>query len=83
MNPEIIGSVAAFLTTAAYIPQAIKVVREKHTKSISLSMYSMMTAGISAWLIYGIMIVSPSLIIANGITLVPAIIILVMKLRHG
>ena len=83
MNPEIIGMVAAILTTAAYVPQTIKVVRDKHTKSISLGMYGMMTAGIFCWLIYGLMLGSPSIIIANGITVILAAIILGMKLKHG
>ena len=83
IDPEWIGIPAAILTTAAYVPQTIKVLREKHTKSISLGMYSMMTCGIVCWLIYGLMLQSPSLIFANGITLVLAVIILVMKLRHG
>src|SRR4029077_6361340 len=43
MNPEIIGSIAAILTTAAYVPQVVKVLRHKHTKSISLGMYSILT----------------------------------------
>lgn len=83
MNPEFIGTIAATLTTAAYIPQTIKVLREKHTKSISLGMYVMITLGIAMWLVYGLMIDSPSLIIANGLTLVMSSVILLMKLRHG
>jgi len=83
MNPEFIGTIAATLTTAAYIPQTIKVLREKHTKSISLGMYVMITLGIAMWLVYGLMIESPSLIIANGLTLVMSVVILLMKLRHG
>lgn len=83
MNPEWLGYAAAFFTTAAYIPQLIKVLREKHTKSISLGMYCLISAGIALWLAYGIAIESPSLILANGITLIMALIILFMKLRHG
>jgi MtN3 and saliva related transmembrane protein len=83
MNPEYIGFLAAFLTTAAYFPQMIKVLREKHTTSISLAMYSLITSGIAVWLVYGVMIDSPSLILANGLTLVMASVILFMKLRHG
>jgi MtN3 and saliva related transmembrane protein len=83
MNPEIIGGIAAILTTAAYIPQSIKVFREKNTKSLSLGMYIMITSGIAMWLIYGIMIDSPSVIIANAVTLVLAGAILFMKIRHG
>ncbi len=83
MNPEIIGGIAAVLTTAAYIPQSIKVFREKNTKSLSLGMYTMITSGITLWFIYGLMIDSPSIIWANGITMVLAGSILFMKIRHG
>ena len=83
MNPEIIGYVAAILTIAAYIPQTIKVLREKNTKSLSLGMYLMISSGIAMWLIYGIIIESPSLILANAITLVMSLFILIMKIRHG
>ena len=83
MNPENIGYIAAILTTVAYIPQTVKVLRDKNTKSLSLGMYLMITSGIIMWLIYGIMIVSPSLIFANAITLIMAGIILFMKIRHG
>lgn len=83
MNPEIIGYIAAALTTAAYIPQVVKVFRHKHTTSISLGMYSILACGIAAWFAYGVMIGSPSIMLANGITFVLALAILVMKLRHG
>jgi len=83
MNPEIFGAIAAFLTTSAYLPQAIKAFRLKETKDLSLVMYIMMTVGIFCWFIYGLMIHSPSLIFANGITLVLTAAILVLKLRHG
>jgi len=83
MNPETIGYFAAFFTTVAYIPQAIKVFREKHTTSISIGMYAMITTGIGLWFIYGLMIGSPSLLLANGITFVLALSILIMKIRHG
>lgn len=83
MDPEIIGYLAAIFTTAAYVPQTLKVLREKHTKSLSLGMYVMMTSGIGLWTIYGMMLQSPPLIIANGLTFLMAFTILLMKLRHG
>ena len=83
MNPEWIGIFAAILTTGGYMPQAIKVVREKNTKSISLGMYCLMTLGGATWLTYGIMIDSLPLLLANGITTILTAIILVMKLKHG
>lgn len=83
MPPEWIGYLAAFLTTAAYVPQAYKVLVERHTKSLSLGMYSMMTCGIACWLVYGLMIGDIPIIVANGVTLVLAFAILVMKIRCG
>ncbi|MEK6745592.1 MAG: SemiSWEET transporter [Rickettsiales bacterium] len=83
MNPEIVGGIAAILTTAAYVPQFIKVFREKNTKGLSLGMYILITSGLAVWLIYGLMIDSPSVIIANAVTLLLAAGILFMKIKHG
>lgn len=83
MNPEILGSLAAILTTSSYIPQLIKVLRYKHTQSISLGMYVILTLGITAWLGYGILIHSPSIIWANSLTLLMTLAILFCKLKHG
>ena len=83
MNPEWIGLLAAVITTAAYVPQTIKVLKEKHTKSLSLGMYLLITTGISLWFIYGVMLGSLSLMLANGITFLMALTILIMKIRHG
>ncbi len=83
MNPEWIGLLAAILTTAAYVPQTIKVLKERHTQSLSLGMYAMITTGIGLWFIYGVMLESPSLMLANGITFLMAFTILIMKIRCG
>ena len=83
MNPEWIGLIAALLTTLAYIPQVIKVVRHRDTCSISLGMYAILSLGIAFWCWYGVLIGSPSVIWANGITLVMSLFILVMKIRYG
>jgi MtN3 and saliva related transmembrane protein len=80
-NAEVIGVVAAFLTTVSFVPQAAKVLRTRETEAISLVMYSMFTAGVATWLAYGIMTTQFSIIIANAITLILAGTILVMKLR--
>lgn len=81
-NTEILGLVAAFLTTASFLPQAIKVIRTKHTKDLSLSMYTMFFIGVALWLTYGILIEKIPIIISNAITLVLAGIILFMKIKH-
>jgi MtN3 and saliva related transmembrane protein len=80
-NADIIGAVAAFLTTVSFVPQAAKVLRTRETEAISLVMYSMFTAGVATWLAYGILTTQWSIIIANAITVVLAGTILVMKLR--
>jgi MtN3 and saliva related transmembrane protein len=76
---EIIGGAAAFLTTASFLPQAVKVVRTRETHAISLAMYAMFTAGVLCWGIYGVMTLQWSIIIANVITFVLASIILGIK----
>ncbi len=78
---EIIGLVAAFLTTTSFLPQAIKVVQTRNTDGISLIMYVMFTMGVAGWLTYGVLIVSLPVTIANAVTLVLALVILVMKIR--
>lgn len=78
---ESIGMVAALLTTAAFVPQAAKVVRTRDTAAISLTMYALFTAGIALWGVYGVMTWQWSIIIANAITFVLAAIILSIKVR--
>ena len=78
-----IGSIAATLTTTAFIPQAWQVWRTRHTKDISLGMYAIFTCGVALWAIYGMMIGSWPVIIANCITLLLAGAVLVMKIRFG
>ncbi len=78
---DIIGSVAAVLTTTSFLPQAVHVLRTRDTRAISLTMYAMFTAGIALWGIYGLMTMQWSIIIANGATVLLAALILVMKVR--
>jgi len=80
---DYIGSLAATLTTIAFIPQAWQVWRTRHTHDISLGMYIAFTSGVAFWLMYGIMLESWPIIIANGITLVLAGAVLIMKIRFG
>lgn len=83
INADIIGSVAATLTTTAFIPQAWQVWRTRHTADISLGMYTLFTLGVVLWLSYGILLSAWPIIIANCITLLLAGAVLVMKLRFG
>jgi MtN3 and saliva related transmembrane protein len=78
----IIGLAAATCTTISFLPQAIQVIKTKHTKDLSLAMYSIFTTGIFLWLVYGILVKDIPLIIANVITFILAATILIMKLRY-
>lgn len=78
-----IGAVAATLTTTAFIPQAWKVWRSKHTADISLVMYALFTAGVALWLIYGLQLGAWPIVVANSITLLFAGAVLLMKLKFG
>lgn len=77
-----VGSLAAFLTTASFIPQAWQTFRTRNVSGISLGMYSLFTVGVALWLIYGILLMAWPIIIANSITTSLALMILVMKLRY-
>lgn len=78
---EIIGSLAAVLTTTSFLPQAIHVLRTRDIGAISLTMYTLFTAGIPLWGVYGVMTNQPSIIAANGVTVVLAGLILGLKIR--
>ena len=83
MLPDIIGSIAATLTTIAFLPQAIQVIKTKSTRDISLVMYLVFAAGVGFWLAYGILLGALPIIVGNIITLILALIVLAMKLKHG
>ena len=78
-----IGSVAAALTTLSFVPQAFKTFQTRDVSGISLGMYTAFTLGVALWLVYGVLIGAWPIIIANAVTLVLALAILVMKLRFG
>lgn len=80
---SIIGFAAAACTTIAFIPQAIKTIKTKNTKDLSLPMYLILVIGILLWLVYGIVNADMPIIIANGITLFFAAIILVNIIRFN
>jgi MtN3 and saliva related transmembrane protein len=80
---EIIGFIAAVLTTLCWLPQALKTLRTKDTKSLSLVTQSLLALGIGLWLVYGIMLGDRPIILANGCTFVLVVAILAMKLRYG
>jgi MtN3 and saliva related transmembrane protein len=80
---NILGFVAAILTTLCWLPQSLKTIRTKETRSLSLVAQSALTAGVVLWLAYGLLIGNAPIILSNAISLVLVATILAMKLRYG
>ena len=84
MSIEIlVSSVAATLTTAAFVPQALHIIRHKETRGISLFMYVSFATGVAFWLLFGCLIGNLPIVISNDITLGLALAIIAMKLKYG
>jgi MtN3 and saliva related transmembrane protein len=81
MSPDLLGFVAATLTTIAFIPQTIQSWKTKNMEGISLPMYSLFTCGVILWIIYAILIHNWPVLIANLITLGTSGSILWLKLQ--
>ena len=77
---EWIGYIAATLTTASFVPQALLILRTRNVIGISLGMYWTFTLGVALWLVYGWQMKALPLIIANSITFALASTILITKL---
>jgi len=79
----LVSAVAATLTTVAFVPQALHIIRCKDTRAISLHMYLVFATGVALWLVFGVMIWNWPIMLANAVTLVLALAIIRMKLRYG
>jgi len=82
MNIEIIGLIAAVFTTSSFFPQVIKIWKTKQTKDISTTMYIAMMIGTCFWLTYGILISSFAIIVANIVSGLLILFVLIFKLLN-
>jgi len=80
---DAIGATGAALTTLCWLPQAIKVIRERDTRALSLPTNLAFTAGIFLWLVYGAALLDWPLIISSAVTFALMAVIVALKLRHG
>ncbi len=86
MDPTLVnavGAAAAILTTLCWLPQALHIIRTRDAAAISLLTYSAFAIGLVLWLCYGLLLGSWPIIGSNVVTLVPVLVIIVLKLRHG
>ena len=77
-----LGLLAGTLTTAAFVPQVVKIWKTKHTRDISLGMFAIFSFGVLLWLLYGILIEAWPVIFANALTLGLSLTILVFKIKY-
>jgi len=80
---EIIGFAAAFLTTAAFLPQVYKTWKTKDVSALSMPMLFMFITGIILWLVYALYIDSPSMIVANTITTGSSVLLIYFKIKYS
>ena len=79
MSIDVFGYFAAILTTAAFLPQLIKTLKTKKADDVSLTTLIMFIIGVLSWIIYGYKISSKPILIANLVTIILNILILISK----
>jgi len=80
---DAIGALGAILTTVCWLPQAIKIIRDRDTRALSLPTNLAFTAGIFLWLVYGAALLDWPLIVSSAVTFALMAVIVALKLRHG
>ena len=79
---EAVGTFAALCTTLCWLPQTVKIIREKRTEGLSLATQTIFSIGLAFWCAYGLLLGSWPLMLANLFTLLLSLTILVLKLRY-
>ena len=82
INVEILGYFAAVLTTIAFVPQLLKTIISKKAEDVSLTTLVMFLTGVGSWIIYGFRIQSKPILIANVITFILNLLILIFKINY-
>jgi MtN3 and saliva related transmembrane protein len=80
---DAVGAAGAVLTTVCWVPQAVKIIRDRETRAISLPGTALCVLGVLLWLVYGIAITDGPLIGSSLVTLAMTGVILALKIRHG
>jgi MtN3 and saliva related transmembrane protein len=80
---DLLGLLAGALTTIAFVPQLLKLYATKSGKDVSARMFLIFSTGVILWLVYGVLIRSAPIIIANSLTLLMSLIILALKIRYS
>jgi MtN3 and saliva related transmembrane protein len=78
----VVSSIAAVLTTAAFIPQAYKIIHTRETKGVSLWMHVTFAVGVAFWFTLGVMLRNWPMMLANVVTFMLTVVIVIMKLKY-
>lgn len=79
---DMLGYLAATLTTCSFVPQAWLIIRTRDVSGISVGMYGLFTTGVALWLSYGLLLGAWPVVVANSVTLALACAILAMTVRY-
>ena len=77
------GTVAGFLSVVAFVPQAWRIIRRKSAADVSLAMYLTLIAASALWMYYAWTLGSMPLFITNLVIGAIAVLIALLKVRHG
>ena len=77
---ELLGLIAGLFTTIAFVPQVVKIWKSKHAQDVSLAMFAIFNTGVALWIVYGFIIGSLPVILANSVTFALALAVLILKL---
>lgn len=77
---ELLGLIAGLFTTIAFVPQVVKIWKSKHAQDVSLAMFAIFSTGVALWIVYGFIIGSLPVILANSVTFALALAVLILKL---
>ncbi len=80
---DLVGYVAAVLTTLAFVPQVVKTWRSKSAGDLSGVTLGAFAGGVFLWLVYGIALKAAPIVAANATTFILAMLLVALKLRHG
>ena len=81
-STTLFGLMAGTLTTVAFVPQVVKIWKTKSADDISFGTFFIFSLGVFFWLVYGLMIGALPVVLANAVTLVLAVVIIVLKMRY-
>lgn len=79
----VIGGLAAFGTTAAWLPQVVRTWRSRSAEDFSWGYLAMFSTGVTLWMVYGVLKKDAVIIAANGVTLLLVLTVAFVKMREG